>query len=163
MTMQPRVKLSAILDVIDEQFEEMCVYFDKQTGKIFVLTEEDRFAAADDDEGVDYPDWRRESIEQVKAVLSDEESDGGRFLPLPDRFDINEWDMMRDFATNQENEDHADMLLHAIHGKGAFRYFRDRIHELNLADAWNTFRDDQYRQIAMDWCETHGINVDVNA
>ena len=63
-------------------------------------------------------------------------------MPLPDRFEINEWDMMRDFAGSVENEDHSETLLHAIHGKGAFRYFKDRVHDLALADAWHKFRDD---------------------
>lgn len=161
--MPPSVKLSAILELMDMPSEEMQAYLDKQTGEVILFSEEERLAAEEDDDPADYPDWQRKGIEQAKAVRADEDSDGDRFLPLPGRFDINEWDMMQDFATDQENESHAEMLLHAIHGKGAFRYFKDRIHELGLTDAWYKFRDGQYRQIALDWCEAHGIDADVNA
>jgi hypothetical protein len=163
MTMQPRVKLSAIVDALDMQSDETHAFLDKQTGEVVVLSDEELRAAEDGDDLDDYPEWQRENVERAKAVQADEGGDGGRFLPLPDRFEINEWDMMRDFAAGLENEDHAEALLNAIHGRGAFRYFKDRVHELGLADAWYTFRDGQYRQAALDWCEVHGIEADADA
>jgi len=105
-------------------------------------------------------DWERENIEKAIAVMG---AATGRFLPLPGRDEINEWDMMRDFAEGQENEDHAEALCRAIQGRGAFRYFKDRIHDLNLADAWYAFRADQYRKIALDWCDHNNLDVDPNA
>ena len=114
----------------------------------------------DEDDRTDLPDWEAEALEQAKAVAGD---DGTRFLPLPDKFDINEWEMMRDFAAAREDEKLADALLNAIHGRGAFRYFKDRIHEAGIAEEWYRFRDNAYGRIALDWCEQHGIDVDANA
>jgi hypothetical protein len=51
------------------------------------------------------------------------------------------------------------VLLNAIHGRGAFRYFKDKIHELGIADQWYTYRDEQYREVARDWCEQHDIEI----
>jgi len=155
--MPPRVKLSAITDALEMSGDERYVFLDRQTGEVIVLSDEELRAADGGDDAGDYPEWQREAIEQAKAVQA---NDGGRFLPLTDRFEINEWDMMRDFATGLDDEDHADALLNAIHGRGAFRYFKDRIHELGLAEAWYKFRDGQYRRIALDWCEANGIEVD---
>jgi hypothetical protein len=158
--MPPRVKLSAIVDAMDMQFDETHALLDKQTGEVIVLSDEELRAAEDGEDAARYPEWQRDNIERAKAVQAD---DGKRFLELPGRFEINEWDMMRDFALGLDNEAHAEMLLKAIDGKGAFRYFKDRIHELGLADAWYKFRDRQYRQAALDWCEAKGIEVDPDA
>lgn len=49
-----------------------------------------------------------------------------------------------------------------MHGV-VFRYFKDRVHELGLADVWYRFRDGLYRQAALDWCEEHGIEPDTGA
>jgi len=149
------------MDGLEMGGDETRAFLDTQTGKVVFLMEEELVAAEDDeDDGTGLAEWERKSIEQAKAVLADE---GGRFLDLPDRFDINEWDMMRDFATGLENEGHSEALVNAIHGRGAFRYFKDRIHELGLADAWYKFRDGEYRQTASDWCEAHGLKLDADA
>ena len=161
--MLPRVKLSTIIDALEMPCEESHAFLDKQTGEVVVLSDEELGAAENDDDIDDYPEWQRKNIEQAKTVQADEGDGGSRFLPLPDRFEINEWDMMRDFATHLQNEDHATALLNAIQGRGAFRYFKDRIHELGLADSWYAFRDGQYRQAALDWCAAHGIKPDASA
>ncbi len=163
MTVPPRVKLSAILDALEMSGEESHAFLDQERGEVVVLSDEELRGAEADDDPVNYPDWQRENIAQAKAVLADEAATGKRFLPLPDRFEINEWDMMRDFAAGLQNEAQSEALLNAIHGKGAFRYFKDRIHELGLAQAWYKFREGQYRQTALDWCEAHGIDADASA
>ncbi|MCL2646081.1 MAG: UPF0158 family protein [Phycisphaerales bacterium] len=159
----PPVKLSAILEHLDTQNHETHSYLDKQTGEVFVLTDEDIHAAEGDDMD-DYPAWQHESIEQTKVVLIDEGANGmggsGRFLSLPSSFDIHEWDIMRQFAEGLENEAQSETLRHALRGRGAFRHFKDRLHKLNLADAWYKFRDDRFRQIALDWCAENNIEVD---
>ena len=61
------------------------------------------------------------------------------------------------------DEEQRESLLNAIHGRGAFRYFKNRVHELGIAEAWYAFRSAQYRQVALDWCHRHGIEVDETA
>jgi hypothetical protein len=84
-------------------------------------------------------------------------------VALPDKFDINEWDMMRDFAEAREDRRLAESLLNAIQGRGAFRCFKDRVHEAGIADDWYRFCDEAFRQIALDWCSAHDIDVDASA
>jgi len=103
-------------------------------------------------------DWQRKAAELARAIDTDEEQGGGRFIALPDPFEIHEWEMMRDFAAEEvKDEDASDTLLNAIHGKGAFRYFKDKVRELGLADQWFAYRHVRYRKIALDWCEENGI------
>jgi hypothetical protein len=40
---------------------------------------------------------------------------------------------------------------------GAFRLFKRLLSEYNLWDAWNRFKEVELRQIAVQWCEEHGI------
>jgi len=160
--MPPRVKLSEIVDGLEMVGDETRTFLDTQTGKVISLMDDELRAAenAEDEDPTGLGEWERESIEQAKAVLAE---DGARFLPLPDRFDINEWDMMRDFVTGLENQDQAEVLSNAIHGRGAFRYFKDRVHEFGLADAWYKFRQEQYRKVALDWCKAKSIEFDPDA
>jgi hypothetical protein len=158
--MPNRVKLSAIVEAMEMQFDESHSYLDKQAGEVVMLSDEELAAAEDQGDPADYPQWQQDNIELAKAFHAD---DGSRFLPLPDRFEINEWDMMRDFASGLENADQAEALLTAIQGRGAFRYFKDRLHELGLAEAWFEFRTGRYRQAALDWCQENGLEVDAEA
>lgn len=48
-------------------------------------------------------------------------------------------------------------LLRAIHGKGAFRYFKDTLQRHRIESDWFAFRSEALRQIALDWCEEHGV------
>ncbi len=160
-----KVKLSDIVNGMDSMGDETRVFFDRQSGEVIMLMDYElrRAENEDDDEDedkideADPPEWQRETLEQAKAVACD---DGTRFLSLPDKFEINEWEMMQSFAQAQEDERLAEALLNAIRGRGAFRCFKDRVYEADIADEWYRFRDDAYRRIALEWCEWNKIDVD---
>ena len=84
---------------------------------------------------------------------------GGDYLPLPDRFEINEYRMMERFARRQPDDRTHDELQRALHGRGAFRHFKDTVHRLGLADAWYAYRDERYREIAREWCAENGVEA----
>jgi len=155
-----RVKLSAILEALEMQGDETHAFLDRQTGDAVVLSDEELRAAEDGDDVSDYPEWQRDNIEQANLVRAD---DGSRFVALPDRFEINAWEMMRDFALSVEDEAISGALLDAIQGRGAFRYFKDQVHDRGLAESWHEFRAGRYRQIASDWCEEHRLELDAGA
>ncbi|HEY6344301.1 MAG TPA: UPF0158 family protein [Bryobacteraceae bacterium] len=48
-------------------------------------------------------------------------------------------------------------LLNAIHGSGAFRYFKDTLRRYRIEKNWYAFRTDALREIAIEWCEQNGI------
>lgn len=134
------------------QADEMHSYLQRATGRVLTITDE-AFAAAenDDDEWV-----TPEELEEARAVLANE----GEYLALPDRFEINEYRMMERFARNLTDEGERDATLNALNGRGAFRYFKDTVHQLGLAKAWYAFRDEAYRGVARRWCEENGIEYD---
>jgi hypothetical protein len=147
------VRLDEILQAM-EMPPEWESFIDPETGEIVTISEDDRIVLdrEEDGEAVDVPAWQRESIARIRRVL-----DSGRALPLPDSFDVHEWDLMRRFANSVEDADARDEILRAIHGTGAFRLFRMTVDRLGLRDAWFRYRDDSMRDLARAWLEEHGI------
>lgn len=89
--------------------------------------------------------------------LDEEELEDGNWIALPDKYDIDEWRMMRDFARIQVG-DAADALLDAIHGSGAFRLFKRELNRLGLREEWYRYQDDRYREIAIQWLEENHLS-----
>ena len=148
------VKISDVVREMDMQSETMTVYMNKRTGEFVGVSDEDE-AALEGDGDDDLPAWQSESLPKVREAL---ESDD--FVPLPDRFEIHEWDIMRRFCSTVENDEHSMRLLNAIQGRGAFRYFRDQLRDLGLQDEWDRFRNDVFAEIAKGWLGDHNIPYD---
>jgi Uncharacterised protein family (UPF0158) len=100
----------------------------------------------------DFPEWQHDAIRIAGEILETE-----HYLPLPDRFEINEYRMMERFCLSVDDEDMRDDLCDAIRGRGAFRRFKDRMQLYGLADDWYRYRDEALREIAVAWCEAHDI------
>jgi hypothetical protein len=60
---------------------------------------------------------------------------------------------MTDFAERVADERPGRRLARALDGKGAFRRFRNELHEEfpELMPAWNAFRDSRAKRRAVDW------------
>lgn len=143
------VKLSELVQSLEAQFDLVRSYLDRQTGKVVEVASESSM--------IDVEEEDKELSELI------EEDDTGRFVPLPDKFEVNEWDMMRDFAVSVDDPALSEQLERAIHGSGAFRYFKDLVHRAGIAKDWYDFRLEQYRQIALSWAESHEIEIDKDA
>lgn len=90
-------------------------------------------------------------------VPDDCKPDIEKCLALPDKFDIGDWDIMKEFAESQEDEKIQRELLNAINGPGAFRYFNDKLSEFDLYGDFVEFQDEAYLKIAQEWCIEHGL------
>jgi hypothetical protein len=106
----------------------------------------------DDDEEPDLPDWQDREWEIAKRIVSTD-----RFVRLPTKFEVHEWEIMRDFADSVESDRLSEELLNAIHGSHAFRRFKDTLRRHRIEAAWFRFRTEALKQIAIDWCEEHHI------
>jgi len=154
--MSARIKLSAIIDGMELLTEEMTSYLNRETGEVVtIMDEEFRAAEEDDDSLVDLYGLEKERIMIAMDILASES--GAKYLSLPTKFDINEWAIMRQFCDSVEDEEISQSLLNAIHGRGAFRYFKDNIHRFGIADQWYKYRDNAIKNIAIEWCEDNGI------
>lgn len=72
----------------------------------------------------------------------------------------NGYRMMEEFIYDLPAGRAQDALDAAIRGKGAFRRFKDRLYDFDLQEKWYKYRDDCYEQIARDWCERFGIEME---
>jgi len=150
-----KVKLQDIVDEMVMDFPDQLRLIHITSGKVFSLLQE---FLTDVEYGKPYddlPEWHQEQIFLAIDLLENEDN----YISLPTQFDINEYGMMKDFCFMQKGS-RQNELLNAIKGKGAFRRFKDRIYDFDLEDAWYTFRDECYQQIAIDFCKQHGLEYE---
>lgn len=152
--MQPKARLSEIIDAMDMQMEETCAYLDRTSGKILLVMDDDMRLAEEDADLDDCPAWQREAIQEARRVL---EADEDELMPLPSKFDIHDYSIIESFCRSIEDPGTSEALWRAIKGKGAFRRFKHVVHGFGIADDWHRHRDEAYRRIAIEWCEAHDI------
>lgn len=146
------VSLRDVVAEMDLPNEEWTAYLNRRTGELITVTDEDRRAAEAGGESDNLPEWQRELLPKIREVL---ESDD--FLPLPSKGEIHEYGIMERFCSEVEDPELRDALLNAIQGRGAFRRFKELIHERGVAEAWYGHRQCALEDIAGEWLEAHGI------
>jgi len=139
----PVVPLNIIIDAIEMASDEWNQYLDIEKMAVVSLPEYPFKDEYDEDD-------------QELADLIDEEWNT-RFFSLPDRYEIHEYSIMEKFIRNLTNERVQEGLAAAIRGRGAFRRFKDRLYDYGLEKAWYQFQEQEYRRIAVEWCEDHGF------
>lgn len=150
------VKLKDIIDAFDMESDEAHSYLNLETGEIHFITTEEMSAAEEEEPLEEFPEWQREAIQLAVQIL-----ESNRFIQLPDKFEINEWNIMREFALSQKSAQ-SEELLDAISGTGAFRIFKSTIRRLRIENNWYKFRENQLREIAADWCRSNNIQFDAS-
>src|SRR5438093_9173263 len=129
------VNIKDIVDALEMQFDEYDNYLDTETGEVYPVSHDALSRAEEPDPEDDPPDEK--DPEYATAVLIVETD---RFLQLPTKWDVNEWEIMDDFSRAVEDTRIRQELLSAIRGAGAFRYFRDVIHRHGIQQDWYAFR-----------------------
>lgn len=142
------VPLSEIVDAMDCQTDEMASYLYKETGKIITISDETMRAAKENEPLEDRPQWQQKAITEAHDFLRNEKE----YIPLPTQFDIHEYEIMERFCLSLEDREIGVDLYYAIKGSGAFRRFKDKIHELGVADDWYKYREEALREQAKYWC-----------
>ncbi len=110
-----------------------------------------------------YYHTKTESIVMVGSYIESDvtydEIDENRddYIPLPDRFDIDEYSIMEGFIYGLPEGRKKYILEDAIRGSGAFRRFKDKVSDLGLERKWYNYRDDEYIRIAKEWCSENNI------
>jgi hypothetical protein len=146
------VKLKDIVDELSFQSDEASSHLNTVTGEVVCITDE-AFRAAEAEEPLDpFPDWMHDMLRAAKDILATD-----HYLALPTKFDVHEYRIMERFCSSVDDDDMRDALRHAIRGRGAFRYFKDTIHEYGIAEDWYRYHDAALRDMAIAWCEANGI------
>ena len=146
------VFLDDLVDALGSQWEEYTTYVDRETGEVHSVSRETMrlLDGEEDDEG-------EEGEEDPEVAVARLVLETDRMLALPSPWDVNEWEIMQEFALSMRSDDIRDDLLNAIRGKGAFRYFKDTVRRYRIEQGWYDFRDQALREIAIDWCKQYGL------
>ncbi len=146
------INLDEIIEALELQTEETSNFLDLKTGRVLLITDEE-FQAAENDEPLDgFPDWQQESILTAREILEKD-----HYIPLPSRYDIDEYSIMEKFCLSVPDEELQNILFNAIRSRGAFRRFKDNIHRHGIAEDWYKYRDEALKQLAIDWCIANNI------
>jgi len=154
--MRIKVKLDDIITGMEFQTDEMSSYLNKETGEVSTVMEQEfRVVEEDDDSLISLYGLEEDGIEKARDILMDDE--GIKYIALPSKFEVHEWEIMKQFCLSVDDKDISESLMNAIHGKGAFRFFKDSIRRYGMEDQWYKFRDAAIKRIAIEWCETNNI------
>lgn len=142
------VKIQDIVDGMESQSDLCMSYLHRASGAVYTIGDYD---VGFDDAG--------ETGHDLGVITEAIERDPDSFLALPDRFEIDEYRMMEEFASAAADPVVQQQLLRSLRGSGAFRRFKDAVHRLGMARSWYQARADVYARIARAWCRQHDIPV----
>ena len=151
-----RVKLNEIIEGLEFQSDESSSFLDKTTGKVVLISDYEISAAEDGDPIEDFPDWEQDLVRIATEIVGET----GNYIDLPTKFDIDEYSIMEKFCLSLNDSEMSDNLYSSIKGSGAFRRFKDAVHEYDIADDWYKYRNDALKEIAIEWCKEKGIEFD---
>jgi hypothetical protein len=146
------VSLSDVIEQMDLTTDEATAYINRKTGELITLTHKEVALTEDPDEAAEAPQWQKDLLPKAREVLASKD-----YIPLPSKFEIHEWSIMQRFAQSLTDTAVSDELDAALHGRGAFRRFKDAVHRLGIADEWYRFRDAALEEIAIEFLEAHEI------
>ena len=147
------VNVQDIVDALELQNDESAAFLDRETGEVHVISHE-ALRLAEDETG---PGDQLSAREAAEFALAERILDSDQFVELPSARDVHEWRMMESFCYSIDDKLVREQCLGAIHGRGAFRYFKDTIAQHGLRDSWYAFRDEELRTIAIEWCAENEI------
>jgi hypothetical protein len=94
--MPPTVNLSDIIEAFEAQSDESASFLNLDTGEVDALMYDYLRSAEESDEpGPQLMDREKDLWELAKRIVSTD-----RFIKLPTKYDVHEWEIMRDFANS---------------------------------------------------------------
>ncbi|NMD72893.1 hypothetical protein HHO41_22005 [Bacillus sp. DNRA2] len=148
-----KVKLKDIIEGIEMQSEELRSFFNLKTGEVVYVPLEALSMAEEGEEVENLSDWQQDDVETAIDIIENFDA----YVSLPTSFEINEYKMIEGFCFSLSDNNKRDMLLNSIKGKGAFRRFRDNVNRLGIERQWYEYRDNCYKEIARELCESNNI------
>ena len=133
-----KVKLSEVIDALDFTNDEIEYYYNPDNGEIFMSNIGD------------FENLNEDELDELfeKSIM------------LPTRYDINEYEMMEDFAETIKDTRLQNQLYISLNGSGAFRRFKDTCINYDIIDDWYKFRDERYKEVAINWCKDNNIEFE---
>ena len=133
-----KVKLTEVIDALEFTNDEIEYYYNPDTEEIFMS-----------------------NIGEIENLNEDELDElFEKSIMLPTRYGINEYEMMEDFAETIEDTRLQNQLYISLNGRGAFRRFKDTCINFDIIDDWYKYRDQKYKEFAINWCKDNNIEFE---
>lgn len=133
-----KVKLTEVIDALEFTNDEIEYYYNPDTEEIFMS-----------------------NIGEIENLNEDELDElFEKSIMLPTRYDINEYEMMEDFAETIEDTRLQNQLYISLNGRGVFRRFKDTCINFDIIDDWYNYRDQKYKELAINWCKDNNIEFE---
>jgi hypothetical protein len=146
------VRLEDVVDALEMTAEFSMYFLDRRTGEIELITDEVWSAAENDKPISEFPEWERKLILKAKEIQTTD-----HFVELPDRVEMDTYEIMKRFCAEYPNQQISQRLLASIKAKGAFRRFKDLISNLRIEEEWNRFERQSFEELAVEWLEDEEI------
>ncbi|MGB3909942.1 MAG: hypothetical protein WBL06_05675 [Pseudolysinimonas sp.] len=139
----PARQVAVDLDMLSSHLE------DEQAGEVYVDLQNGEVYHEDDTDPM--------TVGMDAAI--DVDADPQRWLRLERTASRDAWNDMAAFAQRQQDHDLRHRLARATEGRGAFRRFRDTVHDEGIAEAWRVFSDDRRWGRARELLADAGVRV----
>lgn len=153
-----KAKLADITDAIDLQTDDMSSYLNRETNETVNMPAEIMAAVDDGEDPKEIMETFGCDEHDIKAAQ--EINQGDHWLPLPSRYDIDEYRLMERFCQSRKDPELRNRLLSAIKGKGAFRRFKDTTERTGVLEQWYEYREKEIKEIARQWCDENGVECE---
>ena len=149
------VELVDAMDQIERDINEC--YLDTQTGEVLLVGHEVLCELEDDEETEDdeeailekLPDWQHQERELAARIADD---DDNRYERIPENESSEGYRLLERFAATVRDPSLREKLDIALDGKGAFRRFRNVLHDYSgERRRWLDFEQQSKLQWARDW------------
>lgn len=133
------VNISKLIELMDIQSNEIYYYYDLKN-ECFVSIPGEEFT---NEVGIE--DLTNNYIEHQ------------HFLRIPSKIEIQEFNIMRNFAVTIKNKSISNDILKALAGSGAYKKFLNKVAHFSLEKEWSDFRLQALKKIAINWCKKNEL------
>lgn len=145
------VSLDDVASELEALDDESVVCVNRKSGAVARVAVHDLSVVEGLIDDPDAPPWLEEYRAALESIVETDD-----WAEMPRKYDIHEWEIMREFADGQRGALRED-LLSAIRGRGAFRIFKDTLHRRGMLDTWFDFKHEALTRIAARALEEEGI------
>lgn len=152
-----KVNVQNIVDELQMRFMDTTVYYNKITGEILNVQDDDFRIVEDDDfesNIQDYPEWQREHLKNVYDLIY---NDIENYITLPSNFEIKDSDIMKEYIETVSNSTKQRQLENCMWQKGMYRKFKDKLIEIGLEEDYYKFYNERLKEIVIEWCQDNNL------